>query len=326
MQTNELIKVVDESGLETQTSSYLKEKFLPFFEQAEKWKSQAEKLVVTDVSQKKEMMLAREARLALRDIRIQADKTRKALKEDSLRYGKAVQGVYNVIEYLVVPIEKYLEEQERFEEIQEQNRKAALKAVRDEEIQIYSEFIPFGLDLGEMSDENYQKLLNGAKMQYNAQIEAQKKAEEERLAKERAEAEERERIRIENEKLRKEAELREKQLAEERAKAEAIEEQARKEREKLEAEKRVLEEQARKEREIIEAEKREQELKLAEQRRFEEQARLAPDRDKLIALSNKISSLELPELSSDKANKVLDDVKILINKLSTFIVEKSASI
>ena len=58
------------------------------------------------------MQEARIARLALRDIRIQADKTRKALKEESLRYGKAVQGVYNVIEYLITPIEKHLEERE----------------------------------------------------------------------------------------------------------------------------------------------------------------------------------------------------------------------
>lgn len=301
MQTNELIRVVEESGLESQTSSYLKEKFLPFFEQAQKWKQQAETLVVTDVSQQKEMMLAREARLALRDIRIQADKTRKALKEDSLRYGKAVQGVYNVIEYLVVPIEKYLEEQEKFEEIQEQKRKAALKAKRDEEIQMYSEFIPFGLDLGEMSEENYNKLISGAKLQYEAQIQAEKKAEEERLAQEKAEAEERERVRIENERLRKEME-------------------------KLEAEKRAIEEQARKEREQIEAEKRAQETKLAQEKRLQEQARLAPDKDKLINLSNTIQSIELPELSSNEAKKVLEDVKILINKLSTFIKEKSANI
>lgn len=301
MQTNELIKVVEESGLESQTSSYLKEKFLPFFEQAQRWKQQAETLVVTDVSQQKEMMLAREARLALRDIRIQADKTRKALKEDSLRYGKAVQGVYNVIEYLVVPIEKYLEEQEKFEEIQEQKIKAALKAKRDEEIQMYSEFIPFGLDLGEMSEENYNKLISGAKLQYEAKIQAEKRAEEIKLAQEKAEAEERERVRIENERLRKEME-------------------------KLESEKKAIEEQARKEREQIEAEKRAQEIKLAQEKRLQEQARLAPDKDKLISLSNTIQSIELPELSSNEAKKVLEDVKILINKLSTFIKEKSANI
>jgi len=38
------------------------------FEQAEVWKGKAEKLVVTDISQKEEMKQAREARLALKNI------------------------------------------------------------------------------------------------------------------------------------------------------------------------------------------------------------------------------------------------------------------
>ena len=117
-QNNELVRVINESGVEQSTALTLQSSFLPFFEQAEQWKIKAESLVVTDASQTREMKMAREARLALKDIRVSADKTRKALKEDSLRYGKAVQGVYNVIDYLIAPIEKHLEEQEKFPEIQ----------------------------------------------------------------------------------------------------------------------------------------------------------------------------------------------------------------
>lgn len=99
--TNELIKVVDASGLESQTGNYIKEKFLPFFDQAEEWKEKAESLIITDVAQTHEMKMAREARLALREIRVEANKKRIELKQDSLLYGKAVQGVYNVIEDLI---------------------------------------------------------------------------------------------------------------------------------------------------------------------------------------------------------------------------------
>ena len=81
--TNELVKVVDTSGVEAQTATTLKEKFLPFFEQAEEWKRKAETLVVTDASQVHDMKMARTARLALKEIRVNADKTRKALKEDT---------------------------------------------------------------------------------------------------------------------------------------------------------------------------------------------------------------------------------------------------
>ena len=312
MQTNELVEVVEQSGLEQQTSSYLKEKFLPFFEQAQKWKSEAKKLIVTDVSQKKEMMLAREARLALRDIRIQADKTRKALKEDSLRYGKAVQGVYNVIEYLVVPIEKYLEEQEKFEEIQEQKRKDALKALRDEEIKDLVEFIPYGLDLGEMSDENYQKLIDGARLQYAKKFEAERKAEQERIAEEKRKEEERIQMALENERLKKEAEKREKELK-------AIQEQQRLEREKLEQELKAQQEKERLERERILAEE-------TNKKKLEEQKRLAPDKEKLLELSKTISLLELPQLNSAEANHILENVKGLISKLSQYIVEKSQNL
>jgi len=199
--TNELLEVVATSGVETRTATVLKEKFLPFFEQAEEWKSKAEALVVTDISQTAEMKMARVARLALKEIRVSADKTRKELKEDSLRYGKAVQGVYNVIEYLITPIEKHLQEQEDFVVIQEAKRRAELKANREMELQPFAEFVPMGLDLGSMDDADYEKTLTGAKLQLQAKIEIEQKAEADRIAKEKAEAEERDRQKAENEKL-----------------------------------------------------------------------------------------------------------------------------
>ena len=197
--TNELVQVIEGSGLEVATANYIKEQFIPFFDKAIEWRQKAEALVVTDISQTREMKMAREARLALKEIRVSADKTRKQLKEDSLRYGKAVQGVYNLIEYLIAPIEKHLQEQEDFVVIQEVKRKAEIKASREVELQPFAEFVPFGLNLGEMSEEDYVKTLNGAKLQLQAKIEAEQKAEAERIAREKAEAEERERIRIENE-------------------------------------------------------------------------------------------------------------------------------
>lgn len=299
--TNELVKVVETSGVEPQTATTLKESFLPFFEQAEEWKRKAESLVVTDVSQVREMKMAREARLALKEIRVNADKTRKELKEESLRYGKAVQGVYNVIEYLIAPIEKHLEDQEKYAEIQEAKRKAELNILRKNEIQPFVEFIPYELNLGELSEEVYLKTLNNAKILFQAKIEAEKKAEAERIAKEKAEAEERERIRIENKRLKAEAEAKEKQLAEERAKAEA-ERKARKE-----AEAKVIAEQKAK-------------------ALLEKKAKAAPDKAKLNDFAKMLDELTLPELKSEEANKVLSDAKTLLQKVSTFIREKSSII
>lgn len=343
--TDELMVAITENAVESTTAEFIKEKFLPFFEQAQQWREKAQSLVVTDVSQVREMKMAREARLALKDIRVNADKTRKALKEDSLRYGKAVQGVYNVIEYLIVPIEKHLEEQEKFAEIQEVKRKAELKAQREMELQPFVEFVPFGIDLGEMPESEFQKIFFAAKSAMQAKLDAEAKAEAERIAREKAEAEERERIRKENERLKAEAETREKQLAAERAKAEAerkaAEEKARKERELIEA-------KARKEREAMQAKlkaeaearaKAEAELKAENERKAREEAerkakeqaeiaarleaerkaKAAPDKVKLTALMQEISNIKMPELQSEQGQKLASDVEGLLLKVVNFM-------
>jgi hypothetical protein len=184
--SEQLAQVITESGVEATTAKTLQDSFLPFFNQAQDWAEKASKLVVTSADQVQEMKDARAARLALKEIRVNADKARKLLKEDSLRYGRAVQGVYNVIEYLIVPIEQHLEKQENFVKIQEAEQKAKLKMQREDELRPYSMYVPFGIDLSEMTTENYQIILNGAKLQFEAAIEAKQRAEKERVERENA--------------------------------------------------------------------------------------------------------------------------------------------
>lgn len=271
--TSELVVVINQSGLEKETATTLLEKFAPLFEQAEEWKRKAESLVITDVSQKREMQEARVARLALKDIRVNADKTRKALKEDSLRYGKAVQGVYNVIEYLIAPIEKHLEEQEKFAEIQEQKRKEALKQERLELLYPYGVDHSF-VDLANMPQDAFDNYLASTKKTYEDKIEAEQKAEQERIEAIRKEAEEREAQRKENERLKAEAEQREKELKAEREKAEA----ERKEQERVLAEERAKAEAERKEAERKAKEEREQAEAKAQKEREEQERILAQER------------------------------------------------
>lgn len=196
---NELMVVITESGVEQSTALTLQSSFMPFFEKAKEWKDKAATLVVTDASQVAEMKMARVARLALKQIRVDADKTRKALKEDSLRYGKAVQGVYSVIDYLIAPIEQHLEDQEKFVERQEAQRKSELKEQRDAELLPYIAFVPYQIDLGELTEPAWQTVISGAKLQYQAKIQADIQAETDRIAKEQADAAQREQERIERE-------------------------------------------------------------------------------------------------------------------------------
>lgn len=98
-----LALIVAETGLEKETANMIVARFVQFMEQIAEWETKAKTLVVTDVAQIEEMRQAREARLILKNIRVDADKVRKELKEDSLRYGRAVQNVYNAIESLYQP-------------------------------------------------------------------------------------------------------------------------------------------------------------------------------------------------------------------------------
>ena len=188
---NQLIKVITDSKVEQSTALSLQNAFLPFYDNLLVWSEKAKTLVVTDKAQTREMKMAREGRLALRDIRVAANKTRIALKEDSTRYGKAVQSVYNLIEGLITPAEKHLEEQEKFVEIQEANCKAELKAIRSAELLPYAEFVALSCfaELGENTEAEYKAILEYCKKSLENKIAEEAQAELDRISKEKEKVE-----------------------------------------------------------------------------------------------------------------------------------------
>jgi chromosome segregation ATPase len=223
--TNEtaIARIITESGIEKETAKPIEQQLAPFYEQTAEWKQRAYALVITNETQYTEMAQARTARLALQKIRTGADKVRKALKAESTRYGNAVQQVYNAIEAEIKPIEEHLLEQEQYVQKQQEKRQAELRAKRTEETKPYAEYIPAGMDLGIISDQDYLLLLNGAKLHLQERIrkeDEQRKAEADRLAKEAADKAERERKAEEERKANeaKRAEL-EKEIAERKAEA-----------------------------------------------------------------------------------------------------------
>ena len=309
----QLIKLIDSHGLDKTKSEELLDNFSGYFEMAAEWERKANELVITDVTQKEEMKLAREGRLFLKDKRIAVEKTRKMLKEASLREGQTIDAIAKVLTNLIVPIEKNLEEKEKFAEIQEKKRIEALRDERTREIEPYIEFVPYGLDFGTMDDDSYKKVLDGAKLQKKAKEEADRKAEQERIAREKAEAEERERIRKENERLRKEAEIQAIKIAKEREERERQIRIEREKREKLEAEQKA--EKAR-----LEAERLEAERKAAAEKRAKEEAerkaRNAPDKEKLQLFFKSISNLDYPDVKSEEAKNIINHFKNKIEELT----------
>lgn len=117
MSENQLQVIVQESGLEATKAAVIMEQFGDYFAIAAEWEVKAKAIVVTDASQKEEMELARKGRLFLRDKRIAIEKNRKAIKEQTLREGKAIDGIANVLKALIVPIEEHLAAQENFVEL-----------------------------------------------------------------------------------------------------------------------------------------------------------------------------------------------------------------
>jgi hypothetical protein len=319
---------IDE-GLEPATAQSLRDAFEGYFRQADEWRQKALGIQITRHDQVREMKLARETRLALREIRINAEKARKRLKEDSIKKGKAIDGIYNMLAYAVEPLEKHLLEQEQFVERMEAERIAKLKAEREEALTAIGVDVSF-YNLGEMEDATFQQLLETHQIAFTARQEAARKAEAERIERERQEAEERARreaeAAAERERLRAENE----QLAREKAEAEA---QAKAEREAAEAARLKAEAKARQEREAIEAKARAEreaaEVKAAEERAAREKleaeirakqeaeekakaereaaaraAAAAPDRDKLDALAQAILALPVPELSTAAGEQI----------------------
>lgn len=116
---NKLSVIVKESGLEGTKAQVLLDNFKDYFQIASDWEIKAKAIVVSNADQQAEMKMARVGRLFLKEKRTAIEKTRKSLKEQALREGKAIDGIANILKALIVPIEQYLESQEKYVEIKE---------------------------------------------------------------------------------------------------------------------------------------------------------------------------------------------------------------
>lgn len=287
-----------------------------------------------------------------RDLRLKAVKVKtgiaaihKTQKEFALAFGKYCDAWKRKETEPVQQMIDGLLEIEKFEEIQEQKR---LEALQLERVKLLSPYLHDAQDrdLSSMDSDVWEAYLSTKKKEHAELLEAERKAEQERIAKEKAEAEERERIRKENEQLRKEAEERErkaKEEAEARAKIEAErlakeaqerkdrEEKERKEREAHEAELRAerkkreeAEKQERLKREKLEAElkaKEEAERKAKEAEEARLQAELSKgDADKVKDLISDLNSLKTKySFKSEKNKQMYNQVSILLDKVINHI-------
>jgi len=239
---DEMLRLVEESGLEKTKAQYLLDQFSDYFRIAAEWESKARAIAVTSEDQTAEMKMAREGRLFLKQKRVDVENARKKLKEQSLREGKAIDGIANILKAVIVPIEEYLDEQEHFverrkaaeeearrleaekllrekEERERLEREAEERRIREENERLRKEAEAREETARKEREAHERKIAAERKKAEEAarkqREEAERKAAAERAAHEAALAEERRKAAEEAERIRKEAEVKAKQDREE---------------------------------------------------------------------------------------------------------------
>jgi colicin import membrane protein len=168
----------------------VKSSFEEFLTKANEYAKIIQSLEIKDVNDKEGLDQARKARLFLKNQRGDAkrltESKRNEIKAAKLEWDlldKAWLKSFQFVEGVYKSLEEQAEEKEKYVEILEAKRKEEVRANRWKQLSEYMDFEPAGLDI--MTDDVFGHVLNGAKAEKQARIEAEKKAEEERLEKER---------------------------------------------------------------------------------------------------------------------------------------------
>ena len=181
---NEVIKfdAPELQGVEASKADQIKATFQPMAEMLKGFEvdfkeviAAANKEVTAEVTVK-----AKELRIKISKVRIEADKIRKAQKEEYLRAGKAIDGVNNILKWAVMEKEDRLKKVENYFIEHEQKRLDQLQAERVEELSKYVDDAE-ERSLSNMDSEVWAAFLGAKKKEHEDRIAAEKKAEAERL-------------------------------------------------------------------------------------------------------------------------------------------------
>lgn len=327
---NNINALIIQSKLPKTTSEMLRVSFNNFFDEAEKWEAKAAVINITDISQDREMRMAKEIRLAVRDIRLSADKTRKELKEESNRYNKAVQGIYTVIEAVTTGIEAKMLRHEKFKEDEEARQRAELLSSRDQLLSPYRQFLPAITGLSTMDEKDFQQYLElGKAAMETARLQAEKDKKEAeaqaKILKDKERKDEMERAKLQKEKEKAEAkaksekEKREKSEAESKAKLEKERQASDKKKLQIVRQKEAAQAKALKLKQELDARKKAEAKKVADAKAAEAKAQRAPDKEKILNYVHDLGNLNLPTMKTKEANTIRDFIVSKINDLQKSI-------
>lgn len=356
---NQLQVIVEQSGLEQNKVQELLSHFGTDFNEARQVAEASKGIVVTSEDQIEQMAEARKARLSLQKIRVRVEHTRKELKEQALREGKAIDGAANIIKAIIVPIEEHLEKQEKFAEEMAIKRQQERLQTRIDQLSPFVDDISV-YDLSGMHEDTFKTLLENCKVAHQQKIDAEKKAEADRIEADR-------KYKLHNTRKEQlipywiflkgdqisldfgelsedefriifnEAKAAQKADAEKRMKEQKENEELRKQQEKKDEELRKerearekLEKEAQAKKEAEEKAKQEEQARIEKEKadaaEAERQKLLAPDKDKLLDLAAEIAKIEMPTVQSEKAKKAVQDIRGMLGRLDEFIKQRSRTL
>lgn len=291
-----------------------------------------------------------------RELRLKVQKNRttgieawhKTNKAFYLAGGRFVDAYKNKEVVVNEQMEAKLLEIEKYEQKLEADRKSKLKADRLELLLPYDVDVQY-VSIEEMTEEQFTGFLANNKLAFEtkkenerlaelARIEAEKKAEAERLERERLEAERIEAQRLENERLKKEAEQREKELEAERKRL--AKEQAEKDRlakiesdrlskiaadEKAKSDKLAAELKAKQEAEDLALANEKARIEAEENEKIAKAKaeKLAPDKEKVRKLYDELLAIKMPEVESEEAKAIIKLVSESIEIIRKEIIKES---
>lgn len=301
------------------------ETFQPLVERATNAVGKYAGINVTNEDDVAGMKVARGARLALRQIRLDIEEAHKIQKEAAKIEGQCLDEIKRNALAIIKPEEDRLQACEDLAKNAAAARKAALREQRAKAL-AQVEAITTGYVLEDMTDSQWLDLLESETIKFNQR--KQKAADDAKEASRliREQAAERERLRIENEQLRAEQAEKDRAAAAERAEASRLANEARM---AARAEQDRLATIARQEREarekaqqfILEQEQAEAEKK-AEAERLARAAAAAPDAEKLRAFLRQLDDLYPGEASTDAGKLVFEALNRNIKKLHGWVIDK----
>ena len=307
--TNELVLNATSYGIEESKAKQLEKVFVPMVEKFKELEDQ-----YNDVLSNKEITNqvcadAKSVRNKYVKVRTGADEIHKITKSNLLIQTRAIDGLRNLVKFAVIDHENSLMEVEKHFERLETERLEKIRQKREAILLKFGDNPGIG-DLATMSEEVWNHYISSVESTHKAKIEAEKKAEAERIAKEKAVIEEQKRIKAENEKLKKEAEI--KRIADEKA------EKERQRSAKIEADKRAKEERERianqekerKEHEVILKTEREAREKIENELKLKQEKERKEKEIELVRIENENQEKRKLDLAPDK-----DRMKIWVNEM-----------